>query len=186
MAQDVVDVIMADHREVERLFAELKAPEKRAGLVPVLTTLLTAHSRAEEAQVYPVARDEAGIAEDIAHSQAEHVEAEQLLAVLAETDPATPEFDEVLAQVVHAVTHHVEEEETTVLPGMRAALSEQRLTELADAFLTARSDHLGEQPEDVRKRELEQQAANMGLSGSSARSKAELQQQLRRQAASEE
>jgi hypothetical protein len=49
---DVVEMIMQDHREVERMFAELKSsPEKRAALVPVLITLLTAHSRAEEAEV---------------------------------------------------------------------------------------------------------------------------------------
>ena len=48
---DVVDLIMQDHREVERLFEELRtSPDKRPNLVPVLTALLTAHSRAEEAE----------------------------------------------------------------------------------------------------------------------------------------
>jgi len=37
--------------------------------------------------VYPVARDEAGEADEVAHSQQEHAEAEPLLARLAETDP---------------------------------------------------------------------------------------------------
>jgi len=65
MAADVVDLIMQDHREVERLFDELKdSPEKRPNLLPVLTTLLTAHSRAEEAEVYPVAAAEAGEKEE--------------------------------------------------------------------------------------------------------------------------
>lgn len=42
MPGDVVDLIMQDHREVERLFDELKdSPEKRPNLLPVLTTLLT-------------------------------------------------------------------------------------------------------------------------------------------------
>ena len=55
MAGEVVDLIMQDHREVERLFDELKDnPDKRPNLLPVLTTLLTAHSRAEEAEVYPI------------------------------------------------------------------------------------------------------------------------------------
>ena len=175
MSQDVVDLIMQDHREVERLFEELKDPEKRAGLVPVLTTLLTAHSRAEEAEVYPAARDEAGIADDVAHSQAEHVEAEQLLAELAGIDPQSPRFVAALQQVVDAVTHHVEEEESTVLPGMRQGLSERRLAELGEAFLAARAEHLGETPQDIRKSELRQQAANLGLSGSASASKEQLQ-----------
>lgn len=42
-------------------------PEKRLLMVPTLTALLTAHSRAEEAEVYPVAREEADEAEEAAH-----------------------------------------------------------------------------------------------------------------------
>ena len=117
---DVVDLIMNDHREVERIFEELKSsPDKRVGLVPVLVTLLTAHSRAEEAEVYPAARDEAGESEEVEHSQEEHLLADQLLAKLAQTDPESAEFDQVLADLVEGVTHHVEEEESSVLPGMR-------------------------------------------------------------------
>jgi len=90
MAADVVDLIMQDHREVERLFDELKdSPEKRPNLLPVLTTLLTAHSRAEEAEVYPVAAEEAGEKDEVSQSQQEHIEADQLLAKLAETDPTS-------------------------------------------------------------------------------------------------
>jgi hemerythrin superfamily protein len=69
---------MQDHREVERLFDELKDnPEKRPNLVPVLTTLLSAHSRAEESAVYPAAAEEADQADDVAHNQQEHIEADQ-------------------------------------------------------------------------------------------------------------
>src|SRR5919107_2697837 len=142
---DVVDLIMQDHREVERIFEELKSsPEKRVGLTPVLVTLLTAHSRAEEAEVYPVARDEAGIADDVEHSQEEHLQADQLLARLAEKDPESPEFDQALSELVEAVTHHVEEEESKVLPGMREGLTVERLQELGDGFAKSREQHLGE------------------------------------------
>lgn len=185
MAQDVVDLIEQDHREVERLFDELRDPDKRALLVPVLTTLLTAHSRAEESQVYPAARDEAGIADDVAHSQEEHVEAEELLARLARTDPRADDFDDVLQQVVDAVTHHVQEEESSVLPALREHLKPRRLAELAEAFLAARAEHLGEQPDDIRRAELQQQARNMGLAGASGTGKEQLQRDLRRAAAAE-
>ncbi len=165
MAEDVVQLIMNDHREFERLFAELKSsPEKRAELVPVLTTLLTAHSRAEEAEVYPVAATEGGNPDDVAHSQEEHIEADQLLARLAETDPDGPDFEQVLEELVEAITHHVGEEESTVLPHMRQSLSEQRLTELGQAFLRSRKEHLGDQPEDITKAQLQQQASNAEIS----------------------
>jgi hemerythrin superfamily protein len=176
---DVVDLIMQDHREVERIFEELRSsPEKRAGLVPVLVTLLTAHSRAEEAEVYPVARDEAGIADDVEHSQEEHLLADRLLAQLAEKDPESPEFDQALSELVEAVTHHVEEEESKVLPGMRNGLSSERLDELAGGFAQSRSQHLGESPDSITRSELQQQAENIGLDGVSGKSKSQLESQL--------
>ncbi|MEU4191934.1 hemerythrin domain-containing protein [Kribbella sp. NPDC026611] len=179
MSMDVVDLIMQDHREVERLFDELKEnPEKRPTLLPVLTTLLTAHSRAEEAEVYPVAASEAGEKEDVSHSQQEHIEADQLLAKLAGTDPESPDFDKVLQNLIDAVSHHVDEEESKVLPGMKAHLSEERRSELGEAFVASRKQHLGEQPGDMTREELAKQAQNAGISGTSGLSKDELQQKV--------
>ncbi|WP_238164693.1 hemerythrin domain-containing protein [Kribbella pittospori] len=120
------------------------SPEKRPNLLPVLTTLLTAHSRAEEAEVYPVAAAEAGEKDEVSHSQQEHIEADELLAKLAETDPESAEFETVLQNLIDAVSHHVEEEETEVLPGMRSSLSDERRTELGEAFVASRKQHLGE------------------------------------------
>ncbi|WP_433271964.1 hemerythrin domain-containing protein [Actinosynnema sp. CS-041913] len=176
---DVVDLIMADHREVERLFDELKNhPEKRPLLVPVLSAVLTAHSRAEEDSVYPVARDEADESDEIAHSQEEHVEAEQLLAKLVGTDPTSPRFDQVLEKLVEGVLHHVEEEESKVLPGMRSRLDSTRRDELGRAFAESRARHMGELPGQATKEELLAQAQNAGISGASGMSKAQLEKQL--------
>jgi hemerythrin-like domain-containing protein len=183
MAADVVDLIMQDHREVERLFDELKDnPDKRKGLVPVLTTLLSAHSRAEESAVYPAAAAEADEADDVAHSQEEHVEADQLLAKLAATDPESAAFDTVLQNLVDAVSHHVEEEETKVLPGMRANLSDQRLQELGEAFAASRKEHLGDQPDDITRDELLQQARNADISGVSSLGMDALKKKLQQEA----
>ncbi|MBM0126410.1 hemerythrin domain-containing protein [Pimelobacter simplex] len=184
MSADVVDLIMNDHRELEKLFDTLlNEPDKRAALVPVMTTLLTAHSRAEEAQVYPAAR-EAGGEDDVEHSQKEHLEADQLALALSQTDPDSPDFPTALQKLVDAVSHHVEEEEKTVLPGMRARLDDARRAELGEAFLASRQEHLGEQPGDITKSELEQQAANAGISGASSMDKDELKKTLEGEAES--
>lgn len=176
---NVVDLIMNDHRELERLFDQLQnQPESRANTLPVMISLLTAHSRAEESEVYPAAT-EAGIGEDVEHSQKEHLEADQLAADLAATPVDGADFEEKLAKLVDAVKHHVEEEETTVLPGMRNGLSAERLDALGEAFLGSREEHLGEMPEDITKDELEQQAANANLSGASGKSKDELAEDLK-------
>ena len=178
MAGDVVDLIMNDHRELERIFDTLlNEPEKRAAMLPVMTTLLTAHSRAEETEVYPAAR-EAGGEDDVQHSQQEHLEADELAEQLAQTDPDSEEFVGALQKLVDAVKHHVEEEEKTVLPGMRERIDEARRAELGEAFLTARAEHLGQQPGEMSKAELLQQATNAGIEGASSMSKDELQSAL--------
>lgn len=178
MTGDVVDLILKDHRELERLFDTLlNEPDKRAGLVPVMTTLLTAHSRAEESEVYPAAR-EAGGEDDVEHSQKEHLEADELAKKVAATDPDSDDFATVLRELVDAVKHHVEEEETSVLPGMRERIDSARREELGKAFLAAREEHLGDQPADITKADLEQQAANAGVSGASSMTKSELESKL--------
>jgi hemerythrin superfamily protein len=176
---NVVDLIMNDHREFERLFDQLQnQPEKRATTLPVMISLLTAHSRAEEAEVYPAAT-EAGIDKDVEHSQKEHLEADQLAADLAATPVDAPEFGEKLTKLADAVKHHLKEEEATVLPGMRNRLSTERLDELGEAFLASREKHLGKTPDDITKDELEQQATNANLSGASAKSREELARDLK-------
>jgi hemerythrin superfamily protein len=175
---DVVDLIMQDHREFERMFADLRThPERRRTLGPVMATLLYAHERAEEAEVYPAAR-EAGGAEDVEHSQKEHLAADQLAEQLGEADPDSAEFGELLDKLMDAVQHHLEEEEKTVLPHMRERMSAERLDELGRAFLAARAEHLGGQQDDITRRDLQQQAENLDLSGSGSLSKDELSDRL--------
>lgn len=177
---DVVDLITQDHREVEALFERLeKEPDQRPMLVPVVAALLVAHSRAEEAEVYPAARDEAGEADDVAHSQEEHAEAEQLLERLKVLDHASAEFDSALQELIEAVRHHVEEEESSVLPGMREALSTERLDELGEAFLVSRQAHMGDRAGEATRHELLRQAENAGIDGAGSMSKDGLKAALR-------
>ena len=177
---DVVDMIMADHREVERLFDVLQAePDKRALTLPTLSALLIAHSRAEEAEVYPVAQSEAGETDEVAHSQEEHAEAEQLLKRLQGIDPDSAEFGPALDKLVKAVQHHVDEEETSVLPGIRNRIAAERRAELGAAFANSREAHLGERPGEATKAELLQQAKNADVAGASSMSKDELHDALK-------
>jgi hemerythrin superfamily protein len=176
---DVVELIKNDHREVERLFDLLqKQPATRGLNFPILCALLIAHSRAEESEVYPVAKDEAGETEEVAHSQGEHAEAEHMLEQMTAMDPDSAESATALDELIKAVNHHVEEEESKVLPGMQQRLSDARRAELGEAFVTARTEHLGDRPGQATREELQQAASNAGLSGTSNSSKKELTKEL--------
>jgi hypothetical protein len=93
-------------------------------------------------------------------------------------DPESAEFAAALDELIKAVNHHVEEEESRVLPGIQQRLSEARRAELAEAFVTARTEHLGDRPGQAKREDLEQQAINAGFSGTSARSKEGIKQDL--------
>jgi hemerythrin superfamily protein len=176
---DVVELIKNDHREVERLFDLLqKQPATRGLNFPILCALLIAHSRAEESEVYPVATDEAGETEEVAHSQGEHAEAEDMLEQMTAMDPDSAEFATALDELIKAVNHHVEEEESKVLPGMQQRLSGARRAELGEAFVTARTEHLGDRPGQATREELQQAARNAGLTGTSSNSKEEIKTEL--------
>jgi hemerythrin superfamily protein len=181
---DVVELILADHVELKTVFEKLKSGDAgaRGLLVPLAASMLIAHSRAEESEVYPVVRDEADDAEDVEHSQEEHAGAELLLEELYDLDPSSEKFPSALQELVDAVHHHMAEEEEKVLPAMRLSLSAARRDELGDAFLATRRAHWGDEPGAATKADLLVQATNAGIENASTMSKSELKKALEKSA----
>ncbi|MET8084071.1 hemerythrin domain-containing protein [Micromonospora sp. NPDC005197] len=134
--EDVVDILIADHREVETLFVELETrqgtPEYRRQLTDVLIAELVRHAVAEEAYVYPTARKALPDGDQIAdHEIDEHADAERTMKDLESVDPSDPRFDELLANLTSTIRHHVQDEENDLFPRLRAATAREELVELA-------------------------------------------------------
>ena len=134
---DVVDILVADHREVEALFVELETGqgtlEHRRQLVDVVIAELVRHSVAEEAYVYPIARKALPDGNEIADREiAEHADAERTMKELESVDPSDPRFDELLAHLISTIRDHVTEEENELFPRLRAATAREELIEVAD------------------------------------------------------
>jgi hemerythrin superfamily protein len=143
MTSDAISLIKHDHRVLEDLFDQVKASKgDRYGLLEEIVALLTAHSRAEEQQVYPAidaAAPDHG--HDVQRSTQEHDEAEELLEnALQAVD--TAEFDEIFAEFVEVVSHHVEEEESELLPALQEAVDRAELLRLGEAFARAKAEEL--------------------------------------------
>ncbi|OZV75552.1 hemerythrin [Micromonospora echinospora] len=141
--RDVIDVLTADHREVEALFVELEsrqgAPEHRRQLVDVVIAELVRHSVAEEAYVYPAARKALPDGDRIAdHEISEHADAERTMKDLESVDPSDPRFDQLLTHLTSTIRHHVQDEETDLFPRLRAACAHEELVELADKVTAAK------------------------------------------------
>lgn len=136
--RDVIEILVTDHREVERMFIELESLRgsaddasrgRRQALAEQVVIELVRHSVAEESDVYPV------LAEKVSSAQAErarheHAEAEQTMKRLEKLDPTNPAFEQQLSELISEVRAHVAEEEGQVFPQLRQALSADELLEL--------------------------------------------------------
>jgi hemerythrin superfamily protein len=187
MATDAVSAIMNDDRVMEELFERMRTQKgKRSALLKECIARLPAHSWAEEERVYPaIVQAEPPEQGEVYHGVEEHHEAEQLLHKLEEADPDSPDFEAVLAEFVAAVKHHVEEEETKILPALAESVDQARLNELGAAFEERRMAVLTEHGigagdvetgQELSRDELYEKAKRAGVPGRSSMTKDELAQ----------
>ncbi len=134
-AENLISVLVHDHREVEEMFTEFEsgAPDsaRRAELRDKLITELVRHSVAEEMYLYPTTRKALPGGDQLADREIEeHAAAERLMKDLEKCNPDDPRFDDVLTQLITDIRGHVAEEETDLFPRLEAACSGPELAEL--------------------------------------------------------
>ncbi|MFJ4341682.1 hemerythrin domain-containing protein [Streptomyces sp. NPDC088915] len=140
--EDVVAAILEDHRTMEDLFRRMRSVEAdRAAALKEFSALLIAHGEAEEAEVYGALKRFKNVDnEEVDHGTEEHEEGNEALLALLEVDEVgSDEWDERLEKLVEAVTHHLDEEERTILNGARESVPDERRAELGAAFLKERA-----------------------------------------------
>ena len=197
MAADAIDLITEDHRLLETLFARLTEDDvDRLALVAEITARLTAHARAEEQEVYPAIKKAAAAeADEVDHAYDEHLEAEHELRKVRNLI-GSPHFAEAVEAFVAAVTHHVQEEESDVLPALREAVDAATLRRLGEAFADVRAGLLteagfapppdavngdGNDLTEATRDELYEMAKKADVAGRSSMTKEELAEALRHQ-----
>ena len=135
---DVVDLIEHDHREVEQMFAEFKRSHD-ADIAHRICDELDKHTKAEERAVYPVFEEELSNEADKVHeAEDEHKEARQLIGRIRNTTDE-PHLVELMQQLERAIQHHVQEEESDMLPKAREELPAEELSQLGDKFEEAKA-----------------------------------------------
>ncbi|MFI9390976.1 hemerythrin domain-containing protein [Streptomyces bauhiniae] len=150
--QDVVELILQDHRRMEDLFRLMRSVEAdRAAALKEFADLLVAHALAEEAEVYPALKRYRNIDdEEVEHGEHEHDEGnEALLHLLEVEEVGSEEWDSKLEELVEAITHHTDEEERTILNGARENVAMPRREELGAAFLEDRARRLKDEPGSI-------------------------------------
>jgi hemerythrin superfamily protein len=134
---DVVDLIEKDHREVEQLFADFAA-SNNPGIAERICVELTKHTFGEERAVYPVIAERLTDGKNLSKEAVnEHKEARQLIGRIRNTTDAA-HLSELMTELKTAVQHHVQEEETEMLPQARQQLQADELEEMGRKFEQAK------------------------------------------------
>jgi hemerythrin superfamily protein len=141
--QDLIDVLVGDHRTIEDLFLELESvgwqPRRIRDLVDVTVAELMRHSVAEEQHLYPTARRYLDDGDELAdRALAEHRGAERLLSELMGTDVEHPVFGTLVSRLIGEVREHMSAEERTLFPRLRAECEPNVLVNLGTEVLSAK------------------------------------------------
>jgi hemerythrin superfamily protein len=146
-ANDWLALVLHHHVKIEEAFAAVKdareanqrlAAQKRLGLI------LTGHSIAEEAVLYPalVQADEKGHSE---MAYAEQAAAKLQMAELENLAPMTQDYLDKLEHIRGAVAHHVYEEEGTWFLELKSKLTEAQQAKLTQRYSEEFNRYVGEE-----------------------------------------
>ncbi|KUN24909.1 hemerythrin [Streptomyces antibioticus] len=140
---NVIDELVADHREVEEFFGQIEAlpPGDKGRKVHAdqATIELVRHSVAEEEYLYPAVREHLANGNTLADREIEdHAKAEQLMKDLESREADDPEFDRIVGELMAEVRAHIADEEENLLPQLRAVCPPERLDELGDKIRKAK------------------------------------------------
>jgi hemerythrin superfamily protein len=146
-SQDVVQLILDDHRTMEDLLRLMRRGEAdRQAALQEFAHLVIAHGEAEESTVYPLlaqCQDTDTVDHVVDHVQAEHQEvARVLLALLEVPEIGSVEWDWSLKQLAAVTCRHIDEEERSLLNRACEHLTQRCREELTVGFATARGELL--------------------------------------------
>lgn len=140
--QDVVDVLTADHHEVQALIAQIwdtTDGTSRRDLADTVTAELVRHAVAEEMYVYPSMKKHLQNGEEaVQHDLEEHRQLEGTLKELEGVDGDDPRFTDLLRRLQTVLSDHITDEETKHFPELRATLPRTELVELAGKVESAK------------------------------------------------
>ena len=125
---DAIELLLADHRNVEKLFKQYeKLVEDEASynekevLAATICAELTVHTQMEEEIFYPAARDILDDEDLVDEAVVEHASAKDLIEQLSDMSPDDDLYDAKIKVLSELIEHHVEEEEDEMFPKLKKA-----------------------------------------------------------------
>jgi hemerythrin superfamily protein len=130
-----IDLILADHRRVEELFARFDESAD-ATVIGQVVCELEAHDDAEQVALYPMVGAILGDADMITRSAAAHSAVKKQIDTLMTLEGAP--LVEAFKTLRNIVQKHVADEEKNILPALGEAATPQQLEKLGARILQAK------------------------------------------------
>jgi hemerythrin superfamily protein len=163
--KNAIQLLKADHREVEGLFKTFKSSKSAAekqSLAKKICEALKIHMRIEEEIFYPAFIQATDNKELHNEALVEHEGAKRLIEDIEDSGPSDPLFDARIKVLAEMIKHHVKEEERFTGMFLKARVAGMDLQALG-VLLEARKQELSQAPKKRRtKTPPETQAAFMG------------------------
>ena len=142
---DWLSIVLEHHQNIEAAFAAVEAATTataQAGAQKRLATLLTGHSIAEEAVLYP-ALSNAGENSHATKAYTEQSAAKLQLGLLEKLAPLSKDYRDKLEHIRGAVLHHMYEEEGNWFLDIKDKVSEAEQARLTARYLEEFSRYVG-------------------------------------------
>lgn len=137
---DAIELLQADHREIEHLFFRLE-PSGALGSREIfdrLSEVLAVHSVIEKEVFYPAVRSALAGGDDLVKEALfDHEDVAMSLERLRKVTMGGDEFTIEILSLAGRVRTHVRKEEYEIFPALRKTLTEHELTVLAEKLLQA-------------------------------------------------
>ncbi|MGE5502660.1 MAG: hemerythrin domain-containing protein [Ignavibacteriales bacterium] len=128
--QDAIQLLKADHREVEQMFSKFEntnGAATKSKLADQICLALKVHTQIEEEIFYPAAREALTDEEMIDEAVVEHAAAKDLIAEIEAMDVDEDLFDAKVKVLSEQIEHHVEEEEKELFPKLQKTDMDMRM-----------------------------------------------------------
>lgn len=126
-AQDALELLKDDHKNVKKLFKEFDKlkeesdTDQKKELVATICDELLLHAQLEEEIFYPVVRDAIDDDDLLDEAEVEHAAAKDLIEQLLSMEPDDELYDAKVTVLSEEIDHHVEEEEGEMFKKIRKA-----------------------------------------------------------------
>src|SRR5258706_4376280 len=129
---DALEMLREDHRKVQEMFEQFERsedPQAKQQICAEALTALKVHAALEEELFYPAVREVSDDEEKVDEALEEHHVAKLLASELEEMDAGDDHFDAKFKVLAESVKHHIEEEESEIIPAVESQLDTEDLGE---------------------------------------------------------